>query len=632
MFENSKWIWVKNGVSEINEYADFISKFNYNGGVASIFISAESDYSFYINGKFIGFHQFPDYPDEKAYDEYDITEFLTAGENLLAVQVCGKNYDTCNHCKNGKGLIFEITENGNIICVSDERTLSRVSKTYRSGDTYNITVQLSKSFYYDFNGVDGFINGKGLGFTESVESLQKTEFFPRPIDRLKVTGNARFKPIKGGLYDGEKERVGYLYFDIDSDDEREVVLSYGEHILDGDVRRKIDGRDFSVTFKLVKGKNVFTGYYLRFGARYLSFDDNGLTVNEIGLLTAEYPHTKIEYTDGVIPKDIYDVSVYTLECCMHDYYEDCPWREQGQYSMDSRTQLLCGYYAFNETALAASAIRTMTHRLTAKGVFPLTAPCLTELSITTFSMIMPLIVAEYYEFTGDKSVVVDTFNNVKFVIDNYSSQMIDGLMPCPAEWNFFEWEEGLHNDWQIENQVYRPDLFALPTNAFLIVGLENLAKLCNVVGVDGNAYLEQAQKIKKRARAVFYGTEGLYNTYFENGKKHHLAEYTQVMALYSGIASEAQKPTLLKTLTSKNDLLPLAISNYVFKYEALLNESGYEQFIVDEIKDKWGYMLSNGATTFWETLKGAEDFGGAGSLCHGWSAVPIIVAWKLKNR
>lgn len=34
-------------------------------------------------------------------------------------------------------------------------------------------------------------------------------------------------------------------------------------------------------------------------------------------------------------------------------------------------------------------------------------------------------------------------------------------------------------------------------------------------------------------------------------------------------------------------------------------------------------MLDDGATTFWETELGADDFGGAGSLCHGWSAIPI---------
>lgn len=35
------------------------------------------------------------------------------------------------------------------------------------------------------------------------------------------------------------------------------------------------------------------------------------------------------------------------------------------------------------------------------------------------------------------------------------------------------------------------------------------------------------------------------------------------------------------------------------------------------------YMLDQGATSFWETIKGEEDFHCAGSLCHGWSALPV---------
>ena len=49
----------------------------------------------------------------------------------------------------------------------------------------------------------------------------------------------------------------------------------------------------------------------------------------------------------------------------------------------------------------------------------------------------------------------------------------------------------------------------------------------------------------------------------------------------------------------------------------------FEKFIKDDIKKTYSYMLENDATTFWETIVGAEDFGGAGSLCHGWSALPI---------
>jgi hypothetical protein len=45
--------------------------------------------------------------------------------------------------------------------------------------------------------------------------------------------------------------------------------------------------------------------------------------------------------------------------------------------------------------------------------------------------------------------------------------------------------------------------------------------------------------------------------------------------------------------------------------------------VFDTIADDWGHMLYRGATSFWETKDGAEAFGQAGSLCHGWSAIPV---------
>ena len=36
-------------------------------------------------------------------------------------------------------------------------------------------------------------------------------------------------------------------------------------------------------------------------------------------------------------------------------------------------------------------------------------------------------------------------------------------------------------------------------------------------------------------------------------------------------------------------------------------------------------------TTFWETIDGEKAFENAGSLCHGWSAMPIYYYHTLKE-
>lgn len=64
----------------------------------------------------------------------------------------------------------------------------------------------------------------------------------------------------------------------------------------------------------------------------------------------------------------------------------------------------------------------------------------------------------------------------------------------------------------------------------------------------------------------------------------------------------------------------------IYVYEALLKQGDcYKEYIMADIRKVWGKMLNAGADTFWETEKGADDFAYAGSLCHGWSAVPIYI-------
>ena len=47
-----------------------------------------------------------------------------------------------------------------------------------------------------------------------------------------------------------------------------------------------------------------------------------------------------------------------------------------------------------------------------------------------------------------------------------------------------------------------------------------------------------------------------------------------------------------------------------------------------EIEDIWGGMIYKGATSFWETENGPLDFSLSGSMCHGWSTIPIYVYFR----
>ena len=80
------------------------------------------------------------------------------------------------------------------------------------------------------------------------------------------------------------------------------------------------------------------------------------------------------------------------------------------------------------------------------------------------------------------------------------------------------------------------------------------------------------------------------------------------------------------------DMTPASLSLSILKYDALLSTDAekYKDYILGEIRRNYKIMLDAGSDTVWETILGEADFNGAGSLCHGWSAVPVYVYRRLE--
>ena len=103
------------------------------------------------------------------------------------------------------------------------------------------------------------------------------------------------------------------------------------------------------------------------------------------------------------------------------------------------------------------------------------------------------------------------------------------------------------------------------------------------------------------------------------------------LCLLCGAADGLDTSTILKILAANGAsdtglyVIPNTLSMNGFRFDALLKQDcdRYAAIILDELDRDYLYMLRNGATTFWETIEGASDFSDAGSLCHGWSALPI---------
>ena len=116
------------------------------------------------------------------------------------------------------------------------------------------------------------------------------------------------------------------------------------------------------------------------------------------------------------------------------------------------------------------------------------------------------------------------------------------------------------------------------------------------------------------------------------GKKRerfHLCQLANALAVCSGICPDDCIDGVLYNLAYNPGLLRATLSFSIFLYDALMKKpEKYARFVFEDAAKDYGYMLRRGATTFWETIRGGDDFGYAGSMCHGWSAVPIYLYFR----
>ena len=626
MLENAKWIWLKNGEGE-DEYADFYKEFECDEGNALLRISVDGDYELRINGRFVASNQFGDFEHYKIYDEIDISAFTRVGRNTLQITVWHMGVQSQKYRPAPAGLIYEVESAGKAVAVSDRGTLSRKNPYYESGRCKRITSQLGLGFAYNANG------NTDAPYEESAEVEKRCNLVKRIGEKLrfgkkiepvsvKNEGNTHF------LIDLGAEVVGVPHLHFFTDAGQKIIFAWGEHILDGGVRRVLGDRDFSIEYTAHSGENDFTSYMLRLGLRYVElFCEKPIRLEYAGVIPQYYPTERVKgEPEGELDRAIYNMCARTLELSMMEHYVDCPWREQCLYVMDSRNQMLCGYYAFEggNTEYVRANLKLILADTRDDGLLSITYPSGGKYAIPSFSLHLYTSIREYYGKTGDKELLRDAYPKLSELLRVFLANLEGGLLKRFGKiwhWNFYDWSDNLAGTIG-KSEDTSPDLVC---NCLLIKALGNFAFICAEIGEDfGYAELLESLKIEVR-KAFFNADDGLFT---------HLAGeriYTALgnaLAIDAGLCGTEEAKAICRAIVDGRTS-ECSLSLKPFVYDALLmTDDAYKEHILAEIRKNYKYMLDNGATSAWETIKGASDFDNAGSLCHGWSAIPVYYYHK----
>lgn len=690
VFRDAEFIWIRGMEDMVNAYVDFHETIEKKQDAEYfLYITADSDYALYINGVFCDGGQYADYPDTyKVYDALNITDFLRNGVNEITVTGYCQKEDSSTYRRGASGVMYAFTENGQVIITSGLHTKANRNPNYISGPVSRVSGQLSFSFEYSFISQPA-APGEAV-VTRTFETLHE-----RPIRKLTIKDRCKTTPVvygsfrdgvsegnpgyrmqkaylgfsarlregecaaNGGvllkkeensdgiyvIYDMGREESGLVTLDLSLPCDAEFLLGWGEHLDDLRIRTEIGSRCFAARFDGKAGRSSFIHPFKRSGCRYLALQIYApeAEIYYAGITPTDYPTTadvQFRCADQ-LHNTIYETCKRTLLMCMHEHYEDCPWREQALYTMDSRNQMLCGYYAFREFGFAKSAIRLMALSIRDDNMLELCSPARVSITIPSFSAMFAVQLWEYLLYSGDREFAAEMVPTAERICREFMHRTREnGLLQRLKEsqyWNFYEWQDDL------EGTIGKEDAdneltYDLPLCAFVSMAYQSVSKIHAVLGNEAKAeeFRIASEKLSKAAHETFYAGEemGYYFTYMldtpeKKRERFHLCQLANALAVCSGICPDECIDGVLYNLAYNPGLLRATLSFSIFLYDALMKKpEKYARFVFEDAAKDYGYMLRHGATTFWETIRGGDDFGYAGSMCHGWSAVPIYLYFR----
>lgn len=669
----SRPVWIAAPENRENQYVMFMQRFSCReAGAVRLLVACDSRASIWLNGVFQGLCLYDGTDTASWYETFDLSQAVRPGANELWCEVFYQGVSSNNYTAGSAHLIFAVEQllpDGSwaVLTASGADTLCREDRRYRQGPVE--TNQTGFVWHFDAAAAQEpyrpaqVLALEGRGYLP--RSIERQRLLPRHAAAICAHGYLMQSPAETfetaflsarqltqqvdtsktyyQVWDCGEECTGLIELEVETQGSCRIEIGWGEHLSDLRVRSCIASRCFQSSWSCGSGRHFFRHDFQRVGLRYLEVhifpQENGPAVcNYVGVRPLMYPveeRGSFRCSDALHEK-IYQTAVRTLKLCMHEHYEDCPWPEQALYAMDSLNQMLCGYYCFGEYRFAAASLSLLASGMQQDGFLELHTPGKDRVTIPYFTFMWVVAVREYLLFSGDTDFAGKLWPTIQFAVEQRRKELEGALLPTPTGteyWNFYEWTDLLSGE-----PIYRQKPLAqridAPYQMFFLLMLQAAAEIAGHLGKQEYALqLEALQEaVRSACHTRFWNEEdSCYRTYapFQEGQyraeKQPCAELVQALAVLTGVAGPEERARLLPQLAQGNEgWTPCTLSMIRFKYEALLTQQAqYLPLVFADIANIWGHMLFSGATSFWETADGAAAFDGAGSLCHGWSAMPV---------
>ena len=328
-----------------------------------------------------------------------------------------------------------------------------------------------------------------------------------------------------------------------------------------------------------------------------------------------------ESSDALLNR-IWQVGAYTSHLSMQDEIWDAPKRDRAPYGGDLNVSGRVIETVFADHLLIQ---RTLSD-LMPDAEHPVAGDVN---GIPGYSAFWVMDLADCYRHTGDRAYLQSQHRHLTEML-GYMQKELDerDLYTVIDPKNVF-----LFVDWSPDFNGDTPELRRASTLEFAR-GFADGAWLLNETGDAAGAakFSAEADRIKQAAQRYLGDPwNGLFGTRWQ----------TNAMAIFSGVATAKQTAAIWDKVLSHPRQFMIS-PYYNFYIIGAMAASGHRREALDWIREYWGGMIKEGATSFWEgydpdwpkenfheMLQADNTQGYIVSLCHGWSSGPT--AWLVEQ-
>ena len=425
------------------------------------------------------------------------------------------------------------------------------------------------------------------------------------------------------LLDFGREVVGYHRFDIMAA-EGTVLDVHNFEFIQPDGRHNLaEGMNNSFRYVCREGAQTYQTLVRRgFQYSYLILRNTAAPVRlrNVQALFASYPQARrgrFACSEAQLDR-IWAVGAHSLRCCAEDTYTDCPTYEQTHWVGDARNEALIDWAINGDPRLWFRCLEQAGQSLERSPLTESNVPSAWQNILPAWSFLWMRSCREYLLFTGGRERARALLDFVRRNVEGVARHVNgDGLFEIRA-WNMF--------DWAAMDTPSRGVVTHL--NCMAVHALSDAAEMAEWLGEDALAadWRRMADGLAKAVNAHLWNDErAAYTDCLRDGR--HSAVYsqqTQTVACMSGVAADERAARCRAILHAPPEGFVRAGSPFFefFLLEAYQQE-GRDQDFLDTIRRDWGFMVDQGATTFWE-LWSCRGERLTRSHCHGWSAAPTF--------